>query len=65
MHLIRALKDCKQRSLSVSKKAPTVSKKTAPVKNGRPGSKNPEGVPRLGDAPEQFKSQYVKTIAFS
>ena len=28
--LIRALRDCKQRSLSVSKKAPTVSKKNFP-----------------------------------
>ena len=30
MHLIRALRDCKQRSLTVSKKAPTVSKKASP-----------------------------------
>ena len=30
MHLIRALRDCKQRSLAVSKKAPTVSKKASP-----------------------------------
>ena len=30
MHLIRALRDCKQRSLTVSKKAPTVSKKLPP-----------------------------------
>ena len=28
--LIRALRDCKQRSLTVSKKAPTVSKKLTP-----------------------------------
>ena len=28
--LIRALRDCKQRSLTVSKKAPTVSKKLPP-----------------------------------
>ena len=28
--LIRALRDCKQRSLTVSKKAPTVSKKASP-----------------------------------
>ena len=28
---IRALRDCKQRSLTVSKKAPTVSKKASPV----------------------------------
>ena len=27
MHLIRALRDCKQRSLTVSKKTPTVSNK--------------------------------------
>ena len=32
MHLIRALRDCKQRSLTVSKKAPTVSKKASPQK---------------------------------
>ena len=30
VHLIRALRDCKQRSLTVSKKAPTVSKKSFP-----------------------------------
>ena len=30
VRLIRALRDCKQRSLTVSKKAPTVSKKTKP-----------------------------------
>ena len=30
VRLIRALRDCKQRSLTVSKKAPTVSKKAAP-----------------------------------
>ena len=30
MRLIRALRDCKQRSLTVSKKAPTVSKKASP-----------------------------------
>ena len=29
--LIRALRDCKQRSLTVSKKAPTVSKKLHPL----------------------------------
>ena len=29
VHLIRALRDCKQRSLTVSKKAPTVSKKAS------------------------------------
>ena len=29
--LIRALRDCKQRSLTVSKKAPTVSKKASPL----------------------------------
>ena len=29
VRLIRALRDCKQRSLTVSKKAPTVSKKTS------------------------------------
>ena len=33
MRLIRALRDCKQRSLTVSKKAPTVSKKSFPRKN--------------------------------
>ena len=32
VHLIRALRDCKQRSLTVSKKAPTVSKKASPNK---------------------------------
>ena len=31
VRLIRALRDCKQRSLTVSKKAPTVSKKTSPI----------------------------------
>ena len=30
VHLIRALRDCKQRSLTVSKKAPAVSKKASP-----------------------------------
>ena len=30
MRLVRALRDCKQRSLTVSKKAPTVSKKASP-----------------------------------
>ena len=30
VRLIRALRDCKQRSLTVSKKAPTVSKKASP-----------------------------------
>ena len=32
VHLIRALRDCRQRSLTVSKKTPTVSKKTSPYK---------------------------------
>ena len=32
VRLIRALRDCKQRSLTVSKKAPTVSKKAPPKK---------------------------------
>ena len=31
VRLIRALRDCKQRSLTVSKQAPTVSKKASPV----------------------------------
>ena len=31
VRLIRALRDCKQRSLTVSKKAPTVSKKASPI----------------------------------
>ena len=31
MRLIRGLRDCKQRSLTVSKKAPTVSKKASPI----------------------------------
>ena len=30
MRLIRAFRDCKQRSLTVSKKAPTVSKRASP-----------------------------------
>ena len=30
---MRALRDCKQRSLTVSKKAPTVSKKSFPLEN--------------------------------
>ena len=33
VRLIRALRDCKQRSLTVSKKAPTVSKKASPGHN--------------------------------
>ena len=33
MRLIRPLRDCKQRSLTVSKKAPTVSKKASPNHN--------------------------------
>ena len=32
VRLIRALKNCKQRSLTASKKAPTVSKKASPAK---------------------------------
>ena len=32
MRLIRALRDCKQRSLTVSKKAPTASKKLSPFR---------------------------------
>ena len=35
LRLIRALRDCKQRSLTVSKKAPTVSKKASPNRNRR------------------------------
>ena len=31
VHLISALRDCKQRSLTVSKTAPTVSKKASPI----------------------------------
>ena len=31
LHLKRALKDCKQRSVTVSKNAPTVSKKASPI----------------------------------
>ena len=31
VRLVRALRDCKQRSLTVSKKAPTVSKKASPL----------------------------------
>ena len=38
---MRALRDCKQRSLTVSKKAPTVSRKSSPV-NFRGG-----GVPKV------------------
>ena len=34
VRLIRGLRDCKQRSLTVSKKAPTVSKKASPVFQG-------------------------------
>ena len=34
LRLIRTLKDCKQRSLTVSKKTPTVSKKASPARNG-------------------------------
>ena len=35
VRLIRALRDCKQRSSTVSKKAPTVSKKASPYFYGR------------------------------
>ena len=35
MHLVRALRDCNQRSLTVSKKAPTVSKKASPISSLR------------------------------
>ena len=35
VRLIRALRDCKQRSLTVSKTAPTVSKQNFPVKTGQ------------------------------
>ena len=34
VRLIRALRDCKQRSLTVSKKVPTVSKKASPRPKG-------------------------------
>ena len=37
VRLISALRDCKQRSLTVSKKAPTVSKKASPDIFGTPG----------------------------
>ena len=33
VHLKRASRDCKQRSLTVSKKTPTVSRKASPLKN--------------------------------
>ena len=36
VRLIRAFRDCKQRSLSVSKKSPTVSKKASPAPNTIP-----------------------------
>ena len=35
LRLIRALRDCKQRSLTVSKKTPTVSQKASPVMNSK------------------------------
>ena len=35
VHLISALRDCKQRSLTVSKKASTVSKKLPPLVEGQ------------------------------
>ena len=34
MRLIRAFRDCKQRSSTVSKEAPTVSKKASPISSG-------------------------------
>ena len=37
VRLIRALRDCKQRSLTVSKKAPTLSKKIPPLEYGQNG----------------------------
>ena len=40
MHLIRALWDCKQRSLTVSKKAPTGSEKASPAENVLRASQN-------------------------
>ena len=39
VRLIRALRDCKQRSLAVSKKAPTASKKASPKLKGGPPDK--------------------------
>ena len=36
VRLIRPLRDCMQRSLTVSKKAPTVSKKASPIIFGHP-----------------------------
>ena len=41
VRLIRALSDCKQRSLTVSKKAPTVSKKASPEKNRKQAQNAP------------------------
>ena len=46
VRLIRALRDCKQRSLTVSKKAPTVSKKAAPV----------------FQAPKRIRNMYVSQV---
>ena len=40
VRLIGALRNCKQRSLTLSKKAPTVSKKTSPVLVEGPFSEN-------------------------
>ena len=45
--LIRALRDCKQRSLTVSKKTPTVSKKASPTQKIFPSRSLLEGVANL------------------
>ena len=42
VRLIRALRDCKQRSSTVSKKAPTVSKKASPFEKGLATNKPPK-----------------------
>ena len=49
--LIRALRNCKQRSLTVSKKAPTVSKKTPPdaLPSFLPTAFKPAGLGRPAD----------------
>ena len=54
MRLIRALRDCKQRSLTVSKKAPTVSKEASPNKEESQGGRFSAIVGELGFRREEI-----------
>ena len=51
MRLIRALRDCKQRSSTVSKKAPTASKKASPFWAQRMPGRVRERVHKNGECP--------------